>query len=243
MYHLLDAEWLKLRKSKITFIMFVGPIVGMILGLTVSTDMFPDEINHWFSTLMVMNLTYALLFLPLITGVLASTICRYEHQAGGWKQLLALPVTRGKVFIAKYLLLIVLIFAMQVLYLGAVVTIGFIHQYTDPFPMEIVWKSILGGWVATFPLAALQLWMSLMFKSFAAPLAVNVIFTLPAILAVNSEKVGPYYPWAQPFSMMYIGGDTKDVFFIPWEQLITVVGGGFLLFFLCGYIYFQRKAV
>lgn len=41
-----------------------------------------------------MNLTYALLFLPLITGVLASAICRYEHQAGGWKQLVSLPVTR-----------------------------------------------------------------------------------------------------------------------------------------------------
>ena len=105
-----------------------------------------------------MNLTYALLFLPLITGVLASAICRYEHQAGGWKQLLALPVTRGKVFIAKYVLIMLLVLVMQLLYFGAVYTVGMVKDYTDPFPMEIVWKSIFGGWVATFPLVALQLW-------------------------------------------------------------------------------------
>ncbi|MEN2767434.1 ABC transporter permease [Ornithinibacillus xuwenensis] len=243
MLALLQSEWFKLRKSKVVFIVLVGPLVGFLIGLTSDIDMFPKEANQWTSTLMVMNLTYALLFLPLITGVLASVICWYEHQAGGWKQLLGLPVTRGRVFVSKYVLLILLIVVIQFLYLGSIVAIGFMFNYTDPFPMEIVWKSILGGWIASLPLAALQLWMSMMFRSFAAPLAVNVIFTLPAILAINSERFGPYYPWAQPFSMMYIGGDTSDVFFIPWEQLLTVVGGGFLLFFIGGYLYFQRKSV
>ena len=107
--------------------------------------------------------------------------------------------------------------------------------------MDIVLKSIIGGWIATFPLAALQLWLSMVWKSFAMPFAVNVIFTLPTILVINSDKAAPYYPWA--LSMMYIGGGEGDIFFVPWEQLITVVGGSFLLFFIAGYVYFQRKAV
>lgn len=242
MLSILQSEWYKLRKSKITFILFVGPFVGLFIGLLSNLN-FQGGINQWYLSLFAMNLTYALLFLPLITGVLASVICRYEHQAGGWKQLLALPVTRGKVFLAKYLLLIILVFVIQLFYLISIYGVGIIKGYTDPFPIDIVWKSIVGGWVATFPLIALQLWMSMLFKSFAAPFTVNVIFTLPAILAINSERFGPLYPWAQPFSMMYIGGDTEDLFFIPWEQLITVVGGSFLLFFLGGYFYFQRKSV
>ncbi|WP_249871976.1 ABC transporter permease [Oceanobacillus saliphilus] len=242
MLSILQAEWYKLRKSKILFIIFVGPLIGLFLGLTsnLSIDV---AINEWYLSLFSMNLTYALLFLPLITGILASIICRYEHQAGGWKQLLALPVTRGKVFIAKYVILMLIVLAIQLLYLGAVYVVGMIKGITDPFPLEIVWKSIFGGWVATFPLVALQLWMSILFKSFAAPFTVNVIFTLPSILAVNSERFGPYYPWAQPFSMMYIGGNTDDIFFVPWDQLLTVVGGSFVLFFLGGYLYFQRKSV
>ncbi|MBG9455573.1 hypothetical protein ABE61_16250 [Lysinibacillus sphaericus] len=245
MWSILSAEWFKLRKSKMVPIILAGPIIGLFIGLTSNLESNTQDldVNPWYISLFSMNLTYALLFLPLIAGVLASLICRYEHQSGGWKQLLALPVTRGKVFVAKYVLIMILMMAMQLLYLCSIFAVGMIKGYTDPFPMEIVWKSIIGGWVATLPLVALQLWMSIMFKSFAAPFAVNVIFTLPSILAINSKTIGPYYPWAQPFSMMYVGGNTDDVFFVPWDQLLTVVGGGFLLFFLGGYLYFQRKAV
>lgn len=243
MISLFQAEWLKFRKTNILPILFAGPIVGVLIGVFANTDMFPDSTNQWSDLLLIMNLTYALLFLPLVTGILAATICRYEHQAGGWKQLLSLPATREKVFLSKYFFLVFLILLIQLLYLISFTGVGFFRGITDNFPMEIVWKSILGGWVATLPLAALQLWMSTMFKSFAASFSVNVIFTLPAILAINSEKFGPYYPWAQPFSMMYVGGDTTDVFFIPWEQLLMVVGGSFFVFFIGGFVYFKRKAV
>ena len=243
MLSIFQSELYKLWKSKSIPLILAGPLVGFFIGITAGEVPDEIEVNQWYMTLLYMNLTYALLFLPLITGVLAGLVCRYEHQAGGWKQLLALPVTRGKVFIAKYLLIMLLVLLMQLLYLGAVYTVGMIQDYTVPFPMEIVWKSAFGGWVASFPLVALQLWLSVMWKSFAAPFAVNVVFTLPSILAINSKTFGPYYPWAQPFSMMYIGGNTEDVFFVPWDQLLTVVGGSFVLFFLCGYLYFQRKAV
>ncbi|MCP8967609.1 ABC transporter permease [Ectobacillus ponti] len=242
MLTILQSEWLKLRKSNMTGILFVGPLIGLCIGL--GADLPAGEgMNEWQMTVLVMNLGYALLFLPLITAVLAGLVCRYEHQAGGWKQLLALPVTRGSVFLAKYVLLLALALFMQLLYLAVIYTVGTMKGFTSPFPSEVIWKSILGGWVAVFPLIALQLWMSILFKSFAAPFAVNVMFTLPAILAINSERFGPFYPWAQPFSMMYIGEGTNDVFFIPWEQLLTVVGGSFLLFFIGGYVHFQRKAV
>ena len=241
MHAILHAEWYKLRKSKMVPIIFAGPMIGLFIGLGSN---FEDDfgINKWYIALLSMNLLYALLFLPLITGVFASLICRYEHQAGGWKQLLALPVTRGKVFVAKYVLIMLLVMTMQLLYLSSIYAVGMIKGYTDPFPLEIVWKSIFGGWVATLPLVALQLWMSVMFKSFAAPFAVNVIFTLPSILVVNSERFAPYYPWVQPFEMMYVGSP-EDIFFVPWNQLLTVVGGSFVLFFIGGYLYFQRKEV
>ncbi len=243
MFSVFQSEWFKFRKSKIISIIFVGPLVGFLTGYTADSLNHDMELNKWYIVLIYMNLVYALLFLPLITGVLASVVCRYEHQAGGWKQLLVLPVSRGSVFFAKFILLIILVLVIQLLYLGAIYAVGTIKGFTDPFPIELVWKSILGGWVATLPLVALQLWMSIMFKSFAAPFAVNVIFTLPSILAVNSKQFGPYYPWAQPFSMMYIGGKTDDLFFVPWDQLLTVVGGSFILFFLGGYLYFQRKMI
>ena len=137
---ILQSEWFKFRQSKIMFIILTVPIIGIFLGFTSRFSNEEFKINEWYLSLLSMNLTYALLFLPLITGVLASAICRYEHQAGGWKQLLALPVTRGRVFIAKYVLLIVLVLVMQVLFFVAVYIVGMIKGFTDPFPMVIVWK-------------------------------------------------------------------------------------------------------
>lgn len=244
LWPILQSEWFKLRKSKIGSIVLAGPIVGLFTGIATDFSNGMDVgVNEWYVSLLAMNLTYALLFLPLITGVLAGLVCRYEHQAGGWKQLLALPVTRGRVFVAKYILIMLIVFVIQVLYLAAVFAVGQIKGYSDPFPAVIVWKSIIGGWTAVLPLAALQLWMSLIWKNFAAPFAVNVIFTLPTILAVNSERFGPYYPWAQPFNMMYIDGGEESTFFIPWDQVLTVVGVSFILFFFAGFWYFQRKAI
>lgn len=243
MVSIMSSEWYKLRKSKVLSLLLVVPLIVLFIGLSSPLNGIGDGINEWYEKMVVMNLTYAVLFLPLISGVLAGVICRYEHQEGGWKQLLALPVTRGEVFLSKYLLLLFFMFGMQLMYLVSIYLVGMIEGIADPFPMDIVWKSIFGGWLATFPLIALQLWVSISFKSFAAPFAINVIFTLPTILILNSERFGPYYPWAQPFLMMNIGGSVENVFFVPWDQVLIVVGGSFFLFFIGGYLYFQRKAV
>ncbi|MGG3821878.1 ABC transporter permease [Geobacillus thermodenitrificans] len=244
MISLLQSEWFKLRKSKFVFTaILLGPLITFFYALMLQPDTFGLEKRFlWEFLIAFTTLLYALRFLPLTTGILAGLICRYEHQNGGWKQLLALPVTRSWVFLAKYTILMLITLTMQLLYLLAIWTSGVLKGAEEPFPMMLLWKSIFGGWIATLPLLALQLWMSMLFKSFAAPFAVNVVFTLPAILAVNSEKFGPLYPWAQPFLMMYVSGDAEnDIFFVPWEQVLTVVGGSFLIFFFGGLLYFRRK--
>lgn len=243
MVNLLQAEWYKLRKTNIIPFIFIGPLLVFAIAWNVEVDMEGTEGFQYIYTSMMVNLAYAVMFLPLMTGVLAAIICRYEHQAGGWKQLFALPTTRGKVYISKFVILIGLTLMMQLLYALVLLVVGLMKDYAEPFPMVLIIKSVLGGWIATLPLIALQLWLSTLFKSFAAPFAVNVIFTIPTILVMNSEKFAPYYPWAQPFGMMYIAEDTSDIFFIPWEQLLMVVGGSFVVFFAIGYLYLQRKEV
>ena len=72
MIALLQAEWFKLRKSKMVPIILAGPMIGLFIGLSANLEdnMQGIEINEWYISLFSMNLTYALLFLPLISGVL-----------------------------------------------------------------------------------------------------------------------------------------------------------------------------
>ncbi len=82
-------------------------------------------------------------------------------------------------------------------------------------------------------------------SSFAAPLAFNVVFTVPNILVANSETYAPFYPWVQPFlTMIPKGGEGPwGGFFMSFESLVYAIIGGFILFFASGLIYINKKAV
>lgn len=237
---ILRSELLKLRKSSIWLLVFVSPALAAMIGFGESTEA-PHE---WLLTLSYMVFVHGLLFLPLLTGVFSAFVCRYEHTGGGWKQLLAMPVSRGKVYLAKFLIVAGLLLTTQLLFAAGFIFAGIAKGYEPSIPWEMIGTSILGGLVACLPLAALQLFVSAAWSSFAAPLAINVIFTLPNILVVNSEDFGPYYPWAQPFLAMMPAAENKfGALNVSLETLLFVIAGSFLLFFASGFTYFLRKEV
>lgn len=239
---LLRTEWFKLRKTNILPFILLGPIIVFLISFAISVNEPELQGYKYIYAFLNANLAYAVMFLPLITGVLATLICRYEHQAGGWKQLFSLPTTRGAIYMAKFLVVALLLFVMQLLVLVALLAAGTLKGYGEPFPLELVTRGIIGGWLATLPLLALLLWLSTIFHSVAAPFAVNIIFTVPNMMVLNS-KYAPYYPWSQPFLMMNLHKEESGLFYAPLGQLSLVIGGSFLLFFAAGYIYLQRKEV
>lgn len=244
MRRLFQSEFLKLRKSAIWLLIFVSPILSLLLGLGDLAGV-PDlgqPQQKWITTLGVMTVSHAILFLPLLTGIFSSFICRYEHVGGGWKQLLSLPVSRKNVYLVKFLIVSFMIAATQTLFVMGLFFIGWLKGYPADIPWGIISISVIGGWLACFPLIALQLFVSVAWSSFAAPLAVNVIFTIPNMLILNSERFAPYYPWAQPFEMMMptSAGDFGALN-VSTETLFIVILGSFILFITSGIGYFMRK--
>jgi len=59
---------------------------------------------------------------PIMVGVYAAFMCRSEDVSGGWKQLLALPVQRTKIFSGEFLItatmIAVTLFIVLILFLG-----------------------------------------------------------------------------------------------------------------------------
>ncbi|MED1487941.1 ABC transporter permease [Bacillus smithii] len=240
MLKLFQSEFLKLRKSSIWLLTLVSPVLSALFRL--NNSMY-DKLDHpWLLTFALMSSVHSLLFLPLLTGVFSAFLCRYEHVGGGWKQLLALPVTRKNVYFVKFFMVLGLLGMTQILFVGAFLLIGILKGFSAPVPWKEIGWSIFSGWIACIPLAALQIFVSAVWTSFAAPLALNVIFTLPNILIVHSAKYGPFYPWAQPFlGMMLHSEDSFGSLNMPFETLFVVILGSFILFFFSGLLYFQRK--
>lgn len=240
-WRILSSERLKMSKSYVWLLTLISPVIALAPGYLAVRQ--GDSIT-WELLRTVMALIHSMLFLPLLSGVFAALLCRYEHQDGGWKMLLALPVTRIQVYLCKFIMIIALLGAVQLLFLAALLSMGWLRDAPGPVPWAVLLRSVLGGWVACLPLAALQLAVSQRWSSFGAPLALNVCLTLPNILISNSATYGPYYPWVQPMlAMSPYGEENFGAFNIPLESLMYVVLGSLVLFLAAGLISFRRKAV
>lgn len=239
---ILSAEWLKLSGSKLWLLAAVSPAAAVPIGLTSSTP--EGGKPDWSTLLSGMSLLHALLFLPVLSGLYAAVLCRHEHADGGWKSLLALPVPRSCVYMAKFTAAAVLLAATQLLFAAAEALTGKGMGLAGPVPWSVVLGSAAAGWLSCLPLAALQLAVSQAWSSFAAPLALNAALTLPGILIVNSRSLAPYYPWVQPaLAMLPHGGAAYSAHNQPLGSLLLVIPGSLGLFLGIGLLLFRRKAV
>lgn len=231
-----------MSKSYLWMLVLASPAFSVLLGVMVPID---EDKMSWELLLSIMGAIHSMLFLPILSGLFTALLCRYEHHNGGWKQLLSLPVSRSAVYVSKFLMVAGLLLAVQLSFLICLLGLGWLREAGTSVPWGLLLPRMFGGWLATLPLAALQLLVSQSWSSFAAPLAINVSLTIPNILVANSTTYAPYYPWVQPLLAMspYAADEGFGAFNLPLESLMVVVLGSFVLFFAAGLLSFQRKAV
>src|SRR4030095_6500145 len=187
---LVASEHLKLSKSFIWLLIPISPLLSLAIGFFVSLDTVDAswELGKYAILVSAMAAFHAMLFLPILTGILTAFVCRYEHVGGGWKQLLTLPISRTGLYFAKFTVVAILLAVTQLLFLGAVLIAAAYQGLDGGLPWGMLLTGIGSGWLACLPLAALQLLVSVSWSSFAAPLVINVMLTIPNMLILNSER-------------------------------------------------------
>ncbi|OWA35253.1 hypothetical protein B9G55_11370 [Saccharibacillus sp. O16] len=242
----LRSERIKLGRSQVLLLAVFAPLLSVLIGLLSNMNNLGTGAEAWEGLLLVMAMFHAMFFLPMMTGIFSAFVCRYEHAGGGWKQILSLPVSRTALYMAKLLTVAGALALAQILFSIGLLVVGMVKGMDiGSVPWGVLGTRLLSGFIACLPLAALQLFVSTMWSSFAAPLVLNMIFTVPNILIANSATVGPYYPWVQPMLAMIpnSGGYDFGAFSLPLENLMVTVVGSFVLFLAAGLIYFVRKPV
>lgn len=239
---MLCCEWKKVRRSSIWLPTLSMPMLVILIGVVISRNFGP--VSHEWSWLLIYSEIvhiYAILLLPMTAGILASLCCRCEHLSGGWKQLLASPVSRTTVYASKFFYTLLFLALAQGLVFVAVLVDGFVFLHIKaPAPWHLLAKGFIGGWIATIPLAALQLWVSAWWKSFGAPFALNIIFTIPALAISNSSTYAPAYPWAQP--MLAMLPTQNGIPNITPETALTVTLAG-ITFIIGGWLHFIKRDI
>lgn len=186
------AEWPKLRRSRMGLVLVSLPVVSLIIGCANFVMNQGALEGGWYSLWTQVSLFYGEFFLPILIAICCAFVCRLEHTNRNWNLILAAPVSVTSLFIAKLVIVGVLIAGAQALFLLMYWAAGQMLSMTGPFPLDIVMWTFR-GWVASLSIAALQLGLSIRIRSFATPIGISLCAVF-AGLGLYVLKLGLLFP-------------------------------------------------
>lgn len=222
----ISAEWLKLSHSRIGLVLAVLPIISLLIGCANYYSNQEVLQNGWYSLWTQVSLFYGEFFLPILIAVCCSYICRLEHLNRNWNMILSSPVSVTSVFLAKLIVVSMLMLFAQALFMGLYWFAGTLFSIPGPFPVETIgWT--LRGWYATISISALQLGLSLRIRSFATPIGISLCAVFIG-LGMYITKLGMFFP----FSLLTIGmsvlnqdqlSDTQSLLFWSVNMIFIII--------------------
>jgi lantibiotic transport system permease protein len=222
MFALVLNEVIKLKRSLVLVVCVAAPICAASFPLMVMLNR-PGP-KPWVQLLAEGAAVWAYFMYPMAVTALSVLMAQIEHGPRMWNHLLALPISRLSIFLAKIFVLVALVVLMSLaLYLSLYATIllgvriipGAAATGDPQFGETFESILLLGG--AGLMMVVVQLWIALRFKNFAAPLIVGIVGTFLA-LATHSAKHGVFLPWLAP----------AYTFTLPAPVSVAVVGFGYL---------------
>lgn len=185
-----------------------------------------------YSGFAVMYLFLSFIFLLGIT-LLASIMAGTEHETKAWKQLLAMPVPKGSVFLAKMAWIFILQLCTVIITIAGMCMIWVLYS-DEPIPWGIMILQPLFACLSTLPMMAIQLWLSTVFSNQALPLAIGIFGSISSLFLARSHSfVIQILPWSYPsLSSPLIPGHMQ------WIGISLGIGG---LLSVLGALLFARR--
>jgi hypothetical protein len=185
------AELLKLTRSATWLIALALPLLAVTTG-TINLANNPDVLaTGWASFTSQVTLFYGLLFYSIGIGLLAATAWRMEHRGTNWNLLLTTTRQPARLVLAKIAVVAVPVAFMQLVLVAGTLVSGTMILHLDG---AIPWQFALVGAIAVIaalPLIAIQSLLSLLLKSFAAPVAICLVGCVIGVAAVTSDVLRP----------------------------------------------------
>lgn len=185
------AELIKLKRSTTWLIALILPLLAVTTG-TINLANNPDTLDAgWTSFTSQVTLFYGLLFFSIGIGLLAATAWRMEHHGTNWNLLLTTTRRPVKLVLAKMAVIALPVAFMQLVLVAGTLLSGVLVLRLDA---AIPWQFALVGAIsviAASPLIAVQSLLSMLLKSFAAPVAVCLVGSVVGVATVTSVALRP----------------------------------------------------
>ncbi|MDG2526273.1 ABC transporter permease [Stenotrophomonas sp. HITSZ_GD] len=230
------AEHAKLKRTFARGMAIAAPVCAVLLSLFVLANLdvlaASKGIARWEAYLDSLLRIWASFVLPIMATLQAVLIAQLEHGNRQWKYLLALPVSRASLYVAKSVnLFALLLLGHVVLWLAAMAACAAFGLAPDALGAAggFLAGRLGGTFVAALVLAAVQLLVAVRLESFVAAIAVGLVATLVALLGASTlGHAAGYYPWSMPMHALQVPQAAWWIGVLAATVVVTALGAQWL---------------
>lgn len=188
---LLKIEFMKVRRSKIIPLLFIAPLLVVASGVASLSRYFtPEYTNAWPAMFIQSALVYAYYLLPFSMIVVCVMIAGRETAHNGILKMLALPVSRYALSIAKFCVLAFFLLMEMAVFLAVFVIAGLLATHTmgveETLPILYLLKWCAGLFFTMLPCTAAMWAITVLFEKPLLSVGLNFLLVIPGILAANT---------------------------------------------------------
>lgn len=191
----LRAETIKLRRNPVWLTFLLLPLISAFMGTFNYLNNIVILKNQWYDLWTQHTLFSCSFFLPALIGIYSAVLCRLEYFGHNWNSMLSAPVRVSSVFFAKLLEAVGMTVLTQ-FWVGLLFVVsGKLAGLQAPLPLNDLLSWLLFGTMGGIVICSVQLFLSLLIRSFAVPVGIALIGGIVGLLA-SAKGLGIFIPYA-----------------------------------------------
>lgn len=196
---LLKIEFKKVKRSRIMPLIFIAPLLVVATGVAnLSQYLTPEYTNAWSAMFIQSALVYAYYLLPFSMIVVCVMIAGRETGNNGILKMLALPVGRYALSVAKFGVLVFYLFMEMVVFFAVFVIAGTVAAstmgVTETLPVLYLVKWCFELFLTMLPCVGTIWAITVLFDKPMLSVGLNLLLVIPGVLVANTPLwiVYPY---------------------------------------------------
>ena len=189
---LVEIEFKKVKRSKIVPLIFVAPLLVVVSGVANLSNYFtPEYTNAWPAMFIQSALVYAYYLLPFSMIVVCVMIAGRETQNNGVLKMLALPVSRKALSMAKFCVLVFFLLMEMAVFLVMFIFAGLVATrvmgVTEALPVLYLLKWCVWLFLTMLPSLAVMWAITVLFEKPLFSVGANLLLVIPGVLVANTR--------------------------------------------------------
>jgi hypothetical protein len=244
MLNVIYTEIIKLKSSKLLWFIPVFILVPAIMYYSVLSNDQRHNPSHFLNWNILMHNNYQVVlfgFSPLMFSLFIGFLIAREFQEKTINSLFSYPISPVQLLLAKYFVLIPIIFLVLILEYAAMLGIGFSLKH-EPMSFEMFWmynRACLWLSLMTFAFIPFYASVCMVWKSFIPAIAVGLLVLISSEIFENTSYSN-IYPWTATMHLLKGIIDMEQIKYLPSIISLFVI---FIVPFTFSLFYYSRMDI